>query len=69
MAPRGALGSVRRLSKRVDSAVIGDNSIVAEHNLVRVRQEFPPNLVIAGNPARLIQECDSPEANLMNTRM
>jgi carbonic anhydrase/acetyltransferase-like protein (isoleucine patch superfamily) len=53
----------------MDGAVIGANSIVAENSLVRAGQEFPPNSVIAGSPARLIRERDCSEANLMNARM
>ncbi len=53
----------------MDGAVIGASSIVAENSLVRAGQEFPPNSVIAGSPARLIRERDCSEANLMNARM
>ena len=53
----------------MDGATIGANSIVAEHSLVRAGQEFPPNSVIAGSPARLVRERDCSEANLMNARM
>jgi carbonic anhydrase/acetyltransferase-like protein (isoleucine patch superfamily) len=53
----------------MDGARIGANSIVAEHSLVRAGQEFPPNSVIAGSPARLIRERDCSEPNLMNARM
>jgi carbonic anhydrase/acetyltransferase-like protein (isoleucine patch superfamily) len=56
-------------STLMDGAVIGDNSIVAEHSLVRAGQEFPPNSVIAGSPARLIRERDCSEGNVMNARM
>ena len=53
----------------MDGARIGANSIVAEHSLVRAGQLFPPNSVIAGNPARLIRERDCSEANLENARI
>ena len=42
----------------LDGAVIGDNSIVVANSLVNRR--FPPNVIIQGNPAKVILKRDAP---------
>jgi len=42
----------------LDGAVIGDNSIVVANSLVNRR--FPPNVIIQGNPARVILDRRAP---------
>jgi carbonic anhydrase/acetyltransferase-like protein (isoleucine patch superfamily) len=46
--------------------VIGENSIVGEHSLVRPGFVAPPNSIVAGTPARIIREQNSRAANRMN---
>jgi acetyltransferase-like isoleucine patch superfamily enzyme len=42
----------------LDGAVIGDNSIVVANSLVNRR--FPPNVIIQGNPAKVILQRNAP---------
>jgi carbonic anhydrase/acetyltransferase-like protein (isoleucine patch superfamily) len=50
----------------MDGAVIGDNSIVAGHSIIRENAEFPANSIIAGVPAKVVGTRDNGMANAMN---
>lgn len=50
----------------MDAAVIGENSIVAEHALVRPGFVAPPNSIVAGMPARIVRNRDNRVPNRMN---
>ncbi len=39
-------------------AVVGDNSIIAAGSVV-LGKEYPPNVIIGGNPAKVIKEITS----------
>ena len=49
----------------MDGAVIGENSIVAGHSIVR-RSRVSPNSIIAGVPAKVVGTRDNGKANAMN---
>lgn len=47
---------------------IGEWTIIAEGGIVRMRQIFPANLVIAGNPARTIRETSESDKQIWLNR-
>jgi len=53
----------------MDHAVIGEGSIVAGGAFVTERSTFPPHSIIAGIPAKRIDERDCARANRMNAWM
>ena len=48
----------------MDGAVIGENSVVAGHSIVRENSVFPPNSIIAGVPAKVVATRDNSRANI-----
>ena len=52
----------------MDGAKIGRGSIVAGNAIVRENDQFPPNAVIAGVPAKQVAERDNYAANVENAR-
>ena len=46
--------------------MIGENSIVAGHSLVKEGAIFPPNCIVAGTPAKIIAQRNNFVANRLN---
>lgn len=47
-------------------AVIGKGSIVAEGCVIKMGQSIPDDVVVAGNPARIVREVSSKDRDLWN---
>ncbi len=45
---------------------IGEQTIVAEGSVVKLKQIIPPKVVIAGNPARIVRELNSKDIEFWN---